>query len=429
MKKCVGCNEHLRFTRRRFLNGAIGAGAGSFLGLLRPEVLFAQPSKNRKADSVILLWMGGGMSHLDTLDPKPGTPTGGPFAAISTAVKDIRISEKLPRLAKEFKDLSLIRSLTSKEGSHERATYMMHTGYMPISSFQHSTLGSVTWKMLGQKNPDLPAYISIGRETWPAGFLGSNYAGFQIENPDRPAQNLEYHGSVDDKHFQARLKLLNEFDRKFAAEHRGAEVIEAYANHYKAAYKLMKSRSVAAFDLSGEPAPIRQRYGETYFGQGCLLARRLVQAGVRFIEVSFGGWDTHQQNFDRVAELSATLDQSVSALVADLRAKSLLERTLVVLASEFGRTPEINGNEGRDHWPRVWSAMLAGGGITGGRVHGESTPGGHEVAKDPVQIGQLHATVCKALGIDPTAQNTAPDGRPIRIVQDINLHPIDALFS
>ncbi len=426
---CYDCPEHRRFTRRQLLGGAIGAGAGSFLGLLRPEILFAQPSGKRKADSVILLWMGGGMSHIDTLDPKPGVATGGPFEAIATSAKDIRISEKLPLLAKDFNDISLIRSLTSKEGSHERATYLMHTGYMPLSSFQHSTLGSVTWRSLGAKNPDLPAYITIGRETWPAGFLGSSFAPFQIENPDRPAQNLEYHRSVDDKHFQSRLKLLNEFDKKFAAEHRGADVIEAYANHYKAAYKLMKSKSVAAFDLSGEAQAIRERYGLTFFGQGCLLSRRLVQAGVRFVEVSFGGWDTHQDNFERVTELSAALDQGVSALLSDLRRLDMLDRTLVLLCSEFGRTPTINGNQGRDHWPRAWSALLAGGGIVGGKVIGSTDATGSEPAERPVQIGELHATVCKSLGIDPTAQNYAPDGRPIRVVQDVNLHPIDALFA
>lgn len=429
MMNCVGCKEHLRFTRRQLLGGAIGAGAGSFLGLLRPEILFAQSKGPRTADSVILLWMGGGMSHIDTFDPKPGTETGGPFQAIRTAAKDIQISEKLPLIGTEFKDLSLIRSLTSKEGSHERATYLMHTGYMPLASFQHSTLGSVTWKMIGKKNPDLPAYISIGRDTWPAGFLGANYAPFQVENPDRPAQNLEYHSSVDDKHFSARLKLLNEFDKKFAGEHKGAEVIEAYANHYRAAYQLMKSKSVAAFDLSTEPQSIRERYGVTFFGQGCLLARRLTQAGVRFVEVSFGGWDTHQDNFDRVTELSTTLDQAVSALIADLRRLDRLDRTLIVLGSEFGRTPTINGNQGRDHWPRVWSVMLGGGGIVGGKAIGKSTDGGHEPAERPVQIGELHATICKTIGIDPTAVNYAPDGRPIRVVQDQNLHPIDELFA
>jgi len=424
-----GCCDYQRLTRRQFLGGVVGAGAGTFLGLARPEYLFAAAGPHATADSVILLWMGGGQSHLDTWDPKPGTQTGGPTQAIDTSVKGIRISEHLPRIARAFEDVSLFRSLTSKEGSHERATYLMHTGYAPLGSFQHSTVGSTAWKVLGKMNRDLPAYVTIGADTWPAGFLGSAYAPFQVSNPDRPATNLEYHSSVDDKHFQARLKLLHTFDRKFAAEHRGREVIEAYATHYEAAYAMMKSPSVAAFDLEKEPPDVRQRYGVTFFGQGCLLARRLVQTGVRFIEVSLRGWDMHVGLFESIAGRCADLDQAVSALLWDLKRVKKLDRTLVVLCSEFGRTPQINGNAGRDHWPRVWSACLAGGGTAGGRVIGASTAGGEEVAEDPIPVGRLHATICRCLGIDPTAVNYAPDGRPIRVVQDVDHLPIAALLG
>lgn len=424
-----GCNEHKEFTRRQFLGGFAGAGAASFLGLYRPELLFGATGPAASADHVILLWMGGGQSHLETWDPKPDTETGGPTQAINASVPGIRISEHLPRVAKAFDDISLIRSLTSKEGSHERATYLMHTGYVPTAGFQHSTLGSTAWRMKGKVNGDLPAYVTIGNQTWPAGFLGSAYAPFQVANPDEPARNIEYHRSVDDEHFQARLRLLREFDRKFAAEYKGEAVIKAYAEHYQAAYQMMKSKSVEAFDLGKEPQAVRERYGATFFGQGCLLARRLVQVGVRFVEVNLGGWDMHNDLFEQIGERTALVDQGLSALIWDLKRVDRLDRTLVLLCTEFGRTPAVNGNGGRDHWPRVWSCVLAGGGIKGGRVIGESTPGGEEVAKDPVPVGRLHATLCKCLDIDPAAVHYAEDGRPIRVVQDASLGPVYELFE
>ncbi len=424
-----GCSEYEALTRRQFLGTSAGATAAGFLGLINPELLLAKQGPNAKAKSVILLWMNGGMSHIDTWDPKPGTDTGGPFEAIDTAVKGIRIGQHLPQTAKEFQDISLIRSLTSREGSHERASYLMHTGYKPLGSFQHSTLGSVVAKMKHKINKDLPPYVTVGGRTWPAGFLGSEFAAFHIGDPNNPTNDLEFHSSVDAKRFQRRLKLLRQFDRKFAKQHRGKEVIEAYVNHYQAAYDMMRSPSVSAFDLEKEPGDVRDRYGVTFFGQGCLLARRLVQVGIRFVEVTLPGWDTHGDNFTRVAELCTDLDRAYSALISDLRRLDMLDNTLVLLCSEFGRTPTINDGNGRDHWPRVWSAAIAGGGIKGGQLVGASTAGGEEVDKDPIQVGQLHATICHALDINPREMNYAPDGRPIRVVEDIEASPIAQLIG
>ncbi len=423
MNDC-GCLEYNRLSRRHFL----GVGAASMLGLLHPELLYGAVGPRATTKSVILLWMNGGQSHIDTWDPKPGRPTGGPIAAIETAVKGIQISEHMPRLATQFKDISLIRSLTSQEGSHERAQYLMHTGYMPLGSFQHSALGSTVWKMKGRGNPDLPAYVHVGSGVLPAGHLGSEYAPFQVGSPEGATDNIEHHRSVNAQRFERRLDLLRRLDNPFARRYGKAEVVKAYGDYYNAAHRMMKSDSAAAFDLEREQGDIRTTYGETFFGQGCLLARRLVQAGVRFVEVTLGGWDTHQDNFARVAELSGQVDRAVAALLDDLRRLKLLDHTLVVLCSEFGRTPEINPNSGRDHWPRVWSAMLAGGGIAGGRVIGESTPDGHEVARDPVQVGELHATVCKCMDIDPTVTNYAADGRPIRIVENLKHKAVAGLF-
>jgi len=427
MNQC-GCHDYVALTRRRFLGVLGGAGAASFLGLWDPRLLFARPGRNATADSVILLWMAGGQSHLDTWDPKPGTPTGGPFGAIDTTAKDIQICELFPRIAESFDELSVIRSLTSREANHERATYQMHTGYAPLGSFQHSTLGSVISKMKGRKVPDLPPYITVGGQAWPAGYLGSPFAPFRVADPDEPTRNLDYHQSVDDENFRERLRLLRKFDRRFRARHRKSDVLTAYAEHYKAAHQLMHSDSARAFDLSREPKDVREKYGASFFGQGCLLARRLVQAGVRFVEVTNAGWDTHADNFDEIRGRAPALDRAVAALVQDLRENELLHRTVVLLCTEFGRSPKINKNEGRDHWSRVFSALIAGGGIVGGRAVGASTPGGQEVAQDPVSVGQLHATLCRCLDIDYSDTNYAPDGRPIRIVQDHDASAIEALF-
>jgi hypothetical protein len=416
-------------SRRRFLGATCGAGAGTFLGLLDPRILYGQTEPDAKAKHVILLWMGGGMSHLDTFDPKPGTAQGGPFGAIETAAESIRISEHLPLLAKQFNDISLIRSLTSKEGSHERASYLMHTGYAPLGSFQHSSIGSVLSYMAERDNPDLPAYVSVSGQNWPAGHIGPAFAPFHVATPTDATRNIDAHRSIDAKGLNGRLDLLIDLDKSFAGRHRGDETIAAYAEHYRAALRMMRSRGAAAFDLTGESAELRQRYGMGPFGQGCLLARRLVQAGVRFVEVALDGWDTHQENFDRVRLLSTNLDTGFSALLADLRAKDLLDTTLIVLASEFGRTPTINGTEGRDHWPRVWTVGLAGGGVKGGKVIGESTAGGEEVADSPTSVGQLHATICHAMGLSHRQRNTGPDGRPIRVVNDRKAEPIRSLFA
>lgn len=231
------------------------------------------------------------------------------------------------------------------------------------------------------------------------------------------------------KRFAGRLRLLKRFDRKFAKQYEGREVVEAYANHYQAAYDMMRSKSAEAFDLSKESEAVRERYGLTFFGQGCLLARRQAQVGVRFIEVTLPGWDTHVDNFETVQRLCRDLDRAVSALLLDLRERGMLERTLVLLLGEFGRTPRINDRSGRDHWPAVWSVMIAGGGIRGGVVVGASSAGGEEVIKDGCEVGNLHATICRCLDIDPTEMNDAPDARPIRVVEDKHAKAVDALFS
>ncbi len=430
--ECQGCDSYQRMTRRQWLRATLGAAGGaSFLGLLDPNVLYAVGrNRDRTADAVILLWMGGGMSHLDTFDPQPGAEHGGPFQAIATAAEGIRISEHLPRIAREFNHLSLIRSMTSNEFDHTRATYQMHTGYVPLASMTHSTLGSVVAKYKGRSPTDenLPPYVSIGID-WAAGYLGPKYAPYYIGNARAGDENLTMPPGLGRRRFDDRLRLLSEIDRTFRAQHRRTEALDAYAEHFNAALLMMRPKTANVFNLDAEPMAVREAYGvESAFGQGCLLSRRLVQAGVRFVEVSLGGWDTHQDNFDVVKEKSSELDLAFSALISDLREKNLYERTVILCTSEFGRTPQINASQGRDHYPRVWSAVIGGGGIQSGRLIGRSD-GGQAVAEGAVRVGDLHATLCKALGIDLAQTNYSPDKRPFRIVKDPDARPIKDLFS
>jgi len=419
-------------TRRQWLRSAAGGvGGASFLGLLNPEILYAKPKKELStADTVILLWMAGGMSHIDTFDPQPGEEQGGPFKAIKTSAEGIQIAEHLPLIAEQFKHLSIIRSMTSNEFDHSRAAYLMHTGYAPIASIQHSSLGSVISKYKGPSAIDgnLPPYVSIDID-WAAGYLGPKYAPYYIGNAASADANLKVRPALGEKRFADRLKLLNELDKSFKNKHPKNDAMSAYAQHYNAALLMMRPQTARIFDLDEERPELREAYGtRSAFGQGCLLARRLAQTGVRFVEVSFGGWDTHQDNFETVETKSAELDKAVSTLIQDLRHKEIYGRTVVMLASEFGRTPRINPNKGRDHYPQVWSTVIGGGGIQPGRIIGKSDAG-KGVLKRPVRVGELHATLCKALGIDHAQTNYSPDKRPFRIVQDKSAKPIEELFS
>lgn len=418
-------------TRRQWLGRALGAGAGaSFLGLLRPEVLYALTrDEKRSADAVILLWMAGGMSHIDTFDPQPGDESGGPFEAIETAAEGISICEHLPQLAEQFRHLSIIRGMTGNEFDHERAAYLMHTGYAPLASIKHSTLGSTVAKYRGRsdRDPYLPPYVSIGID-WADGYLGPKYAPYYVGNARNGDDNLTIPPGIGRRRFDQRLRLLDEFDRSFRKKHPRDAGLAAYAEHYNAALLMMRPQTARVFNLDEEPQPLRAAYGgESAFGQGCLLARRLVQAGVRFVEVSFGGWDTHQDNFETVRGKCGELDAAVSTLIRDLRDKGLFERTVVLLTSEFGRTPRINANQGRDHWPQVWSTVIGGGGVAGGRLVGASDRG-RAVSDRAVRVGELHATLCRAMGIDYAKKNHSPDGRPFRIVQDQTAEPIAELL-
>jgi hypothetical protein len=393
--------------------------------------------------SCILLWMTGGPSQIDTFDPKPGHANGGEFKAIETSVPGLRIGEHLPRLARHMKDIAVIRSMSTKEGDHGRATFNLRTGYQPTGPIRYPTLGSLVAKELGSEESELPNFVSIApvRGFNPAafgpGFLGPQFAplvvgergaagpaeaggagsgSFRVEDLDPPP-------GVDTRRADARLGLLDSFRQDFQSTHPGYGPI-SHQDAYRRAVRLMRSAAAKAFELDDEPAPLRDAYGRNPFGQGCLLARRLVERGVPFIEVSLSaaegaagvGWDTHQQNFEAVKKLSEVLDPAWATLMDDLRRLSLLDSTLIVWMGEFGRTPRINPQAGRDHFPGAWSTVLAGGGIKGGQVIGDTGPDGMQVKDRPVSVPDFLATVCTALGVDPMGQNLSDIGRPIRIV-------------
>lgn len=417
------------FSRRSFLHyvsaGAVAAGTLNFRDLMSVRA----GELRKQGMSLILLWMQGGPSQFETFDPKPGTENGGPTEAIETAVSGIRIAKGWEQTARQMNDIALIRSMTNKEGEHIRATYQMHTGYIPNASVRHPSLGCAIAKEISPPEHDLPAVVSIGvggqaGQFVGSGFLGVDYDPFLVQNPGQLPRDVAV--PVQKPRFERRLGLLGNLETDFAA--RGGEI--AVADHqklYEKTRRLVLSPDVKTFEFAGESAETTSRYGDTQFGRGCLLARRLVEAGVTFVEVRAGNWDTHRENFTEVSRLAGEVDPGFAALVADLKQRGLLEKTLVVWMGEFGRTPRINPNNGRDHYPRVFNAAVAGGGIRGGQVIGASTDDGTSVKNDPVTAADLFCTICKSLHVDPTKENLSPIGRPLKIVD--GGQPVAKLFG
>jgi hypothetical protein len=422
----VAMSRHGVLSRRGFLRsvgvGTAGAAALSWLDVMSLEA----DELRKKGMSCILLWMAGGPSQFETFDPKPGTGTGGETNAIPTAVPGIEVAETWPETAKVMKDLAIVRSITNKEGNHQRATYQLHTGYVPSGSVKHPSFGSLVASELGDVTFDLPHFVAVQGLTQGAGFLGVEYEPFLVQDASRPPANATLPPNITEKRFTRRIGLLKRLEKDFAES--GAEIaVEDHQALYDKAAGMVLSPRIKAFDLSQEPDSLRERYGKNPFGQGCLLARRLVEAGVTFIEVRSNGWDTHQNNFTRSADLSKQVDPGLATLVTDLKEKGLLDQTLVVWMGEFGRTPRINPNSGRDHWPRSFSAVLAGGGVKGGQLIGSTNSDGTEVKDRPVTVADLFCSFCHSLKIDPRKENTSPLGRPLKIVDGGSV--VKELFS
>lgn len=378
-----------------------------------------------KAKSVILLWMNGGPSHIDTWDPKPGTKTGGPHKAIKTSTPGLSISEHLPQMAALAGKIAVVRGLTSKEGNHQRAQYLLRTGYVPNPTVVHPSMGGWVSKKRGGPANGLPAFVSIGGPSLGAGFLGVQHGPFVLQKAGDPPQNVGFGPEVDDGRFRARAKLLESMERGFA-ERTGDPKVDGHRAVYDKADRLMHSADLSAFELSSEKPEVKKAFGETDFGRGCLVASRLVAAGVPFVEVSLDGWDTHQDNFTRVKRQLGILDPAMSALVKELERRNLFDSTLVVWMGDFGRTPRINANDGRDHHPAAAAAVLAGAGIKRGVVVGETDAEGAKVVKDAVTVPNLLATVATALGLDPHESLLSPIGRPISVTD--NGAPVAALL-
>lgn len=366
----------------------------------------------RQGMAMILLYMQGGPSQFETFDPKPGQDSGGPTKSIASAVRGIDIAEHWPNVAKQMGDIALIRSMTNKEGNHQRAVYQMHTGYVPSGSVKHPSLGSAIAKEIGSPDHDLPSVVSIGR-TIGAGFLGVDYEPFAVQNPGQMPVNVTQQVKTD--RFSRRLGVLNKLEADFAGRG-GQAVVAEHQRLYEKTKNLVLSPQVKTFDLSDERQSLQDQYGNSQFGKGCLLARRLVESGVTFVEVNLGNWDTHDNNFERVKTLSDQCDPGFAALISDLKQRGRLEKTLVLWIGDFGRTPRINPRTGRDHYPRVFNAAIAGGGIRGGQVIGASTKDGLAVDKNPVTVPDLFTTICKSLQVDPRKENLSPIGRPLKIV-------------
>ena len=403
--------ERFGISRRRFLSAPLAAWLGHRLSAI-PARASVTPGRARQ---VVFLYMAGGPSQIDTFDPKPGSAVGGPFRAIGTSIPNVQFSEHLPRLAERARHLAVIRSMTSTEGSHARARYLLHTAYPPTASVRHPSIGAA----VAQARPDparaLPAYVALGGPGEGAGFFGPEHAPFVVRSaPGQPIENLKLHGGLDESRLDARLELVRGFDRDFAAAG-GADAVAAHQAMLTRGREMMRSPLVRAFSIDEEPEAVRKAYGAGPFGGRCLIARRLLDAGVAAVEIELNGWDTHQDNFTAHQKLLADVDPGVSALIDDLVARDRLDSTLIVWAGEFGRSPKINAKDGRDHHPRCFSAVLAGGGIKGGTVVGATSPDGDQVAARPVTVADLVATVLTTCGIDGQKTYTANE-RPLTLV-------------
>ncbi len=424
-------SDKLELTRRDLLRlsaaGVLSASVSGWFGVLAGRASEAA-KKGAKHKSCILLWMNGGPSQAHTFDLKDGSE----YKAIKTSVHGIEVSEHLPKVAEQMQHLALLRSMSTGDPNHVTARYLMHTGYRQGvgSTTTYPSLGSLVGAELGDADAELPNFVSVsdsgpspgvGANSPGPGYLGPRHAPLVIANPSRGVENLKPFTELAE--LDERAALLDELDRNFLGEYQ-ANPIEAHHKGCQKAVQLMHSAKAKAFDVSQEPESIRSAYGRSNFGQGCLLARRLVEAGVPFVEVTLNGWDTHRGTAEPVRQLSAQLDPAMAALVKDLKERGLLDTTLVIWMGEFGRTP----GHGQNHYARAWSAVLGGAGLKTGQVIGKTDAKGAAVTERPISVKDFMATVCQALGIDAKKKLVSKDGDSHRIVER-GADPIKELFA
>jgi hypothetical protein len=418
--------EPLMPSRRAFLRWSGLAG----LGWLTPisQLLTQQAEANRRepAQSIILLWLAGGPSQLETFDPHPGTIVAGGTRGIDTSVRGVQLAEGFDRLAEQMESVSLIRSLVSKEGDHERGTYLMKTGYRPDPTVVYPAVGAICCHALPSGNTDIPRHISILPGPWPGrgGYLGEDYDAFKTYDPAHGVPDVTPHVAAERD--GQRGRDLDIVEAAFARGRRERVESTRHRATVTRARTLMLSEQLQAFEVNREPAALRAAYGETPFGRACLAARRLTEVGIRCVEVTLSGWDSHVDNHTIQRRLVAELDPALSTLLHDLRDRDRLRRTVVLCAGEFGRTPRLNRLAGRDHWTNGFSLAIAGGGIRGGQVLGATDPEATRDPQQPVAVGDVHATVLSAVGIDPTKAMTTPIGRTVRLAEG---QPLRALLS
>jgi hypothetical protein len=407
----------MRPARRDFLKVAGLAGLSWLtpVGHLLARAAELAADKGRPAQSIILLWMQGGPSQLETFDPHPGSAIAGGTRAIDTAIKDVQLADGFGHLAEQMGSVALVRSMTSKEGDHERGTYLMKTGYRPDPTVIHPSIGAVCCHELPGGKTEIPRHVSILPSQWPGrgGFLGDEYDAFKTGDPLQKVPDVT--ARVPEGRDRQRVRDLEFLEEQFARGRRNLAEAAGNRTVVNSARMMMSSEQLKAFDVSQEPARLRESYGDTAFGRGCLAARRLIEVGVRCVEVTLGGWDTHADNHKFCKEQVAILDPAFAALLRDLKERELLERTVVICAGEFGRTPKINGLGGRDHWINGFSIALAGGGLRCGQVLGATDPDGKADPTDPVTVADVHATVLTAVGIDPKKVMTSPIGRTLTL--------------
>lgn len=381
------------------------------------ELLARQAEKTREpAQSLILLWLAGGPSQLETFDPHPDKDIAGGTKAIGTALKGVQLAEGFEQLADQMGSVALIRSMVSKEGDHERGTFMMKTGYRPEPTVEHASIGAVCCHELPAGRTEIPRHISILTGQWPSrgGYLGGEYDAFQVGDPREKLPDVT--APVPSPRELARVKDLDVVERAFAKGRLARVQATLHREALGRARVMMTSEQLKAFDVSQEPAGAQSEYGDNPFGRGCLAARRLIEVGVRCVEVTLGGWDTHVNNHQTHRELVKQLDPAFAALLRDLSRRKLLDRTIVLCCGEFGRTPKINPFGGRDHWPTGFSLALAGGGLRVGHVIGATDPEGGKDPVQPTKVEDVHATILKALGLNPLKENIAPvTGRPVKL--------------
>ena len=424
---------------RRTAIKVAGTGIGMAASGWFPLIERAVAQENKRQRHCIILWMAGGPSQMDTFDLKPGSPNGGEFKEISTSVPGLKISEHLPELAKQADKLAIVRSVSTNEGDHARGTYLVRTGQRPGGAVKYPSIASSLSKALGTNASLLPDYFTIdpfpaiNPDAFSPGFLGPKYAAAAVSASGRPqgedefakltVDNLSNPEWIDTSRAGKRRALWEQLQQEFVNNHPSASPL-AHDTVYRRAFRMMDAGASEAFELDSESAAVREAYGRGVFGQSCLVARRLIERGVPLVEVTLGGiaagglgWDTHQDNFNAVKRLSEQLDAGWSTLMTELEERGLLADTTILWIGEFGRTPQINSLGGRDHFPSAWTCVFAGGGIQGGQAYGSTSADGSQVEDGKVEIKDVLATLCQAVGVDPAHENTASGGRPIKITE------------